>query len=222
MLAYAASAPRHAERRSSSNALLAIVAGHVALLAVVMSAKMDLPTRFHRDPPIIVDFVPRPVDPPPEPQATRLPIPRPLPAPVPTPFQPLPLPPVDDPTLTPGPIDLGPAIGGGTATGSTSSVPTKLVPIHKEPRLLTLPSELRPPYPPSKLLSEEEATLKLKLSIDERGRVVAVDPLGRADAVFLTAARRHLLSHWRYKPATEDGRAVVSSTVITLRFQLDG
>jgi protein TonB len=72
------------------------------------------------------------------------------------------------------------------------------------------------------LLSEEEATLKLRLSVDERGRVVAVDPVGRADAVFLAAARRHLVAHWRYKPATADGRAVVSSTVITLRFQLDG
>jgi protein TonB len=223
MLGYAASAPRNAERRSSPNALLAIIAGHVALLAVVMSAKMDLPTRFHRGPPIIVDFVPRPVDPPPEPQATPLPIPRLLPAPVPTPFQPLPLPRVDGPTVTPGPLDLGPAIGGGgAATGSTTSPPIKFVPLNEGPRLLTPPSELRPPYPPSKLLSEEEATLKLRLSVDERGRVVAVDPVGRADAVFLAAARRHLVAHWRYKPATADGRAVVSSTVITLRFQLDG
>ena len=51
---------------------------------------------------------------------------------------------------------------------------------------------------------------------------MAVEPVGRADAVFLAAARRHLLAHWRFKPASDDGRAVASTTVITLRFQLDG
>jgi len=64
--------------------------------------------------------------------------------------------------------------------------------------------------------------LRLRLTIDERGRVIAVEPVGRADKVFLEAARRHLLAHWRYRPASEGGRAVTSSTVITLRFQLDG
>jgi protein TonB len=57
--------------------------------------------------------------------------------------------------------------------------------------------------------------------IDERGRVVAVDPIGRADGIFLAAARRHLIAHWRYKPAMEAGRAVASTLVVTLRFQLD-
>jgi protein TonB len=88
-------------------------------------------------------------------------------------------------------------------------------------QLATPPSELRPPYPAIKLASEEEAVLKLRLTIDAGGRVVAVEPVGRADPVFLQAARRHLLAHWRYKPALEIGRAVTSTTVITLRFQLD-
>jgi protein TonB len=87
---------------------------------------------------------------------------------------------------------------------------------------VTPPQELRPPYPQAKLLAEEEATLRLRLAIDEQGRVVAVDPVGRADAIFLAAARRHLLAHWRYKPAMKDGRAVPSSITITLRFELDG
>ena len=66
-----------------------------------------------------------------------------------------------------------------------------------------------------------EAVLRLRLTIDDRGRVTAVEPVGRADPVFLAAARRHLLAHWRYKPASENGRPAASSTVITLRFQLD-
>ena len=90
------------------------------------------------------------------------------------------------------------------------------------PRLATPASELRPAYPPSKLASEEEAVLRLRLTIDANGRVTAVDPVGAADRAFLEAARRHLIAHWRYKPATEDGHAVASSAVITLRFVLDG
>jgi protein TonB len=80
---------------------------------------------------------------------------------------------------------------------------------------------LRPPYPDDKRRLEEEAVLRLRLAIDERGRVVAVEPVGSADRSFLEAARRHLIAHWRYKPATDDGRAVRSSTVITLRFELE-
>lgn len=63
--------------------------------------------------------------------------------------------------------------------------------------------------------------LKLRLTIDERGRVIAVDPVGSADRSFFQAARKHLMASWRYKPATEDGRPVASSTVITLRFELE-
>jgi len=61
----------------------------------------------------------------------------------------------------------------------------------------------------------------LKLSIDERGRVVAVEPVGRTDRSFFEAARRHLIANWRYKPATEDGKAIASSTVITLTFRIE-
>ena len=41
------------------------------------------------------------------------------------------------------------------------------------------------------------------------------------DPAFLAAARRHLIASWRYKPATEDGRPVDSSTDVTLRFELE-
>jgi protein TonB len=82
-------------------------------------------------------------------------------------------------------------------------------------------SALRPPYPSDKLRLEQEATLKLRLTIDARGRVTSVDPLGYADPSFLVAARRHILKSWRYKPATEDGVAVPSTMVINLSFRLE-
>ena len=214
MLAYAANSPVVVDRRPHPNAMLAIIAVHVALLAVVMSAKMEF--RGHPvDPPIIIDPVPIPKPPPQSPLPHR-------PQPGPTVWHdPTPLPPLPDPTLPRNPTaDPGPPPGPVPIVNPQSN-PTP-VGVSSGPQLLTPVSELKPPYPPSKLLNEEEAVLRLKVTIDEHGRVVAVDPVGRTDAAFLEAARRHLIAHWRYKPAMDDSRPVVSSEVITLRFELNG
>jgi len=221
MLAYVASRPQFAERKPSPNAMLAIIAAHVALAAVVMSAKMELPPRttFTRT---VIDFIPLPKEPPPKPIETKLPQP-PRPIPVPTQRQPdqtQPTPPTWDPT----PLPRDPDVSPGPSPGPQIDVRPNPIPLPGPTgaRLLTPPSELKPPYPPSKLVTEEEAVLKLRLTIDANGRVIAVDPVGSADRVFLEAARRHLMAHWRYKPATEGGHAVSASTVITLEFRLDG
>jgi protein TonB len=102
-------------------------------------------------------------------------------------------------------------------------VPEQIIhpPVRVAARFNTPDWALKPPYPAEKRQLEQEATLKLRLSIDDRGRVIAVEPLGSVDPVFLAAARKHLIAKWRYRPATEDGRAVHSSTVVTLRFELE-
>jgi protein TonB len=222
MLAYAANRPVVVDRRPHPNAMLFIVGAHVAVAAAVMSAKMDLP-RIIREPPLIIDTIePPPAPPPPATQQRRT---------TQTPQQ------NSRDTVDHPPPQVRTDQGsrnldtGGVDTG-IKQPPIELPPIENPPakqirptsgaQLLTPPSELKPPYPPSKLLNEEEAALQLRLTIDEHGRVIAVDAVGRADPVFLAAARRHLLAHWRYKPAVEDGRAVASSMVITLRFELDG
>ena len=97
---------------------------------------------------------------------------------------------------------IGPSIPANPNVEPEQAVP----PAPTIARLLTPQSELKPPYPESKLLTGEEATLTLRLSINEQGRVVGVDPLGTADRAFLEAARRYLIAHWRYKPATRDGQ----------------
>jgi len=221
MLAYAANRPVVGKSQSSPNALLLVISVHVALAAVVMSAKMDLPGRILPKPPIKVIEIP----PPPAPPAPHISDPAHIALP-PSPLPPLPPPPrpvdLSSSAETTDPADPGTSLGGGGTTIVSNPVPIKLAPIRHEPQLLTPFSELKPPYPASKLASEEEATLTLRLSIDDSGRVVAVEPIGRADRVFVEAARRHLIAHWRYSPATEDGRAVASTKTITLRFQLDG
>ena len=220
MLAYLANRPVPGQRQSSPNALLLVISVHVALLAVVMSAKMDLPEGIK--PPIPIFWVPKPVDPPPlntrappHTQQTNTQIDRPRTEVTTTPT-------TDHQDYAGTTQGTGATLGGGGTATIPEFRPPVLAPIHHDPFLLTPASDLKPPYPASKLLSEEEAVLTLRLTIDDRGRVVAVDPVGRADRAFLEAARRHLIAHWRYQPATEDGRAIASSLTITLRFQLDG
>jgi protein TonB len=203
--------------------LLIVISAHVALLAAVMSAKMDLPSRIEHEPPLIDIRVP----PPPERRDTQLPR-----GPIEHPARRSVAGPntvIRTPPLAPAASDL--ELGGqqGVSAGASASLalPQPLpsattAPVHHDARLLTPASDLKPPYPASKLASEEEATLRLRLTIDEGGRVIAVDPIGRADSTFLEAARRYILAHWRFDPATEDGRAVPATTIITLRFQLDG
>ncbi len=227
MLAYAAGRQRIAERGSSPSTMLLIVGGHVAAVAIAMTIKVAVDYREKADPTEVILVEPERIPPPPPPEAQ----------PRKDPVEPrsdifVPDPPILSPPL-PTP-DIGttsdPVPPTGTAIGRDPPQPPILLPLPPRPadpvrvaaRLATPASALRPPYPSSKLDSQEEAALKLRLSIDERGRVVAVDALGPADGAFLASARRHLIAKWRYQPATVDGKPVASSTVITLRFQLEG
>lgn len=213
MLAYA---PRRERRRFSPTALALIIGVHAAAIVAVMSAKLAIDR--HKEPPIIVSTLP--LTPPPDP-------PKPQPKSQPTkttytsPTPPLPLPPRPGPSAEPLPPDPPPPLppGGGTGTSLPPPRPTPIV--HSGPRFATAPEDIRPPYPDSMRAAEREAVLRLRLSIDERGRVIAVDPVGKADPAFLASARRHILKAWRYTPAMEGDRAIASSTVITLEFKLD-
>jgi periplasmic protein TonB len=219
MLAYAAQT-RPAGRAGSPQALTLILGGHALAIAAVMTAKMDLVDPFTPEPPPIVFNVPEVKAPPPEPQPEPQTDPQ-------QSFIERPIPLIDMerivPTvpLGPGPTieDIGAVIGAGpTAVPLDPPTPS---PVRIAARFATPDSALKPPYPLDKRRAEEEASLRLKRSIDARGRVVAVEPVGPADPSFLEAARRHILRAWRYKPATEDGVAVPSSTVISLSFRLE-
>lgn len=213
MLAYV---PRPERRRFNPPALALILGIHAVALAAIMSARMDVVPR-DREPPTKIDMIELPPEPEkarPQPKSPEAPArawtaPRPV-------IEPLPLPgPTID--LLPPP-DPGPLIGNGM---DPLPIPKPMPAVRTGPRFATAEGDIRPPYPESKRALDEEATLRLRLAIDERGRVVAVDPVGKADPAFLAAARRHILRVWRYKPAMDGDRAIASTTVITLRFELD-
>ena len=228
MLAYA---PRPQRQRLNPAALALILAAHAAAIAAVMSARMHYDR--HKQPPTIVDTIPLPPEPrsdpvePPvtQPSASALDAPAPLvpapPLPGPTVFDvPSSPPPLPGPTVQdlPAPPMPGPLIGNGM---DPAPLPLPAPVVRSGPRFATPDADIRPPYPEAMRAREQEAVLRLRLSIDQRGRVVAVEPVGKADPTFLAAARRHILKAWRYKPAMEGERAVAASTVVTLKFELD-
>ena len=221
MLAYAANLPRTAGRDRSPKALTLIIAGHALVLAAVVTARPELIGLNPDTPPVVINIPNDPPPPRPQPQVERQQQQRPTQPPLIDQERPI----IDMERQDPIDIATGPSlkdietvIGSGT---TTILDPPRHVPVRVAARWATSESALKPPYPADKIRSEEEATLRLKLTIDPRGRVIAVDPVGAADPSFLEAARRHILKAWRYQPATEDGVAVPSITVISLSFRLE-
>lgn len=228
MLAYAAH--QRSRRRLSPSTLALIVGGHAIAISLLAAAKMDVITILPKPPTKVIPIPLPPPPPQPQPQPkveSKTPLPPPPDSSIERVEPVLPLPPK-------GPaVELGPNLNSqgpeiGEALNTPLQPPQQLAPpMEKAPpvrvaaRSVTPDELLRPDYPDSKRRSEEEAVLRLRLSIDQRGRVVAVDPVGTTDPAFLAAARSHLLRHWRYRPATEDGRPVPSTMVITLRFELE-
>ena len=217
MLAYA---PRPARRRFHPAALTLIAAAHAAAILAVMSARMALPDQ-DKDGPTVVETIPLPPEPkPPEPEP-RAPS-RPMDQQLDLPPRLVPLPPAPGPSIEPLPVpqpNPGPAIGDAFEPVPPPPQPPAV--IRTGPRFATPAHLVRPPYPEERRLLDQEATLRLRLSIDASGRVTAVEPVGRADPAFLAAARKHILKAWRYKPAMEGEQAIASSTVVTLKFELD-
>ena len=213
MLAYA---PRPETRKLRPATLGLIVIGHAGMLALVMTARSGIVPQYPFTP-TVVTLVPEPTPPPKtEPQVD----PKPSPSVFTTvkPIVPPPTPQGPSVATDPHPLPpLGPIAGSGIAP----TLPPLDPPIVRTgPRFATVGDAIRPPYPISKREAGDEASLRLRLTIDERGRVVAVDPVGRADPTFLEAARRHILRAWRYRPAMEGAKAVPSTTTITLKFEL--
>lgn len=221
MLAYAPERRAAGAGQQSRKTLMLVVVGHIALVAVALTTKMTIDIARGEGPLIVENY---PLEPPPapiDPQVTE----KPRPATASTVTQAdrvIPTNTNNDPVI----LDPGPSIPAGPEIGDLVGPyqPPVLQPAHDPVRtaavLRTGEADLRPPYPVDKLRAEEEATLKLRLTIDEMGRVIAVDPVGKADPSFLAAARRHLMRSWRYRPATVDGVATTTSTVISLSFRL--
>ena len=216
MLAYA---PRSHRETPHPKTLILIVAGHLFAVGAIMSARFDLPEKFRPTATKIFN-VPLIKDPPPPARSQSTPDPHPALETVAPIVDTKPMPTIGE-LLPPG-TPLGPIDGVARIDPPHLSIIVPPPPqiTRTRPRLATAEDQLRPPYPSSKRDLGEEATLLLRLTIDERGRVIAVDPVGRAEPAFLASARAHIIRAWRFEPATEDGKPVPSTTIISLTFEL--
>lgn len=108
--------------------------------------------------------------------------------------------------------------GGGTIEPLVTPPVAEIVKAQPDPRYA---DSFRPPYPPAMQREGLEGTVTLRVTIDARGRVSAVEEVSATHPAFFEAARRHALRAWRFRPATRDGVAIISEQILTLRFQLE-
>jgi protein TonB len=80
-----------------------------------------------------------------------------------------------------------------------------------------------PNYPPLAVRLNQTGNVKLKLTIDERGAVVAasIEKSSGYDSLD-NAAVAWVIAHWRYEPATKDGKPFATTTDALVTFRLTG
>lgn len=192
-----------------------------ALLVLAMPMQTDIAPQALVPPsrPPTVDIVARRDPPPPPPVPTRPQPERPArantnPAPVaqppvvivqgPGPVAPV----VPDPFAGPAPVA---SATGGAGTAAATGMVTL--------RYTQAPA---PRYPRPALRAGLTGTVWLRVLVDEQGLPVTVEvDEGSGHRVLDDAARRQVLSHWRFQPAVADGRPVQAWGRVPIEFKLD-
>ncbi|HTU09390.1 MAG TPA: TonB family protein [Allosphingosinicella sp.] len=79
---------------------------------------------------------------------------------------------------------------------------------------------LQPPYPRDQEAAQREGQVRVRITIGTDGRVTAIEQLFATNESFWRATERQARSRWRFRPATVDGRPVVSTMNFTVTFRL--
>ncbi|MBT2188513.1 TonB family protein [Sphingobium sp. H33] len=140
-------------------------------------------------------------------------------------------PPPPQPTTTSTPFDqfrAGPEVAPytpplipGTGTVTPPYVPPAdpvFVKARQDPRFA---AAFHPNYPPSLVRDGLEGDVTVRVTIDPRGRVSAVEMVSATNPVFFEETKRQALRSWRFIAATRDGVAVESVQTMTVHFRLE-
>lgn len=204
------------QQRRSPTGFTLIVAAHAAALGAL--ALMQTPIFVDRDTgpikitPIPVDPDPPPVEPPrprTEQPSRRTTAPTPLPIPDTGPV-------INDPPGPPISYDPGPI---GELYADLGPPPIPAAPVRRAAELLS--RDLQPPYPASEIRAQRGGRVQVRVTIGTDGRVTAVEMLSATSDAFWRATERQALTRWRFRPATEDGRPVVATKVLTVTFRIE-
>jgi len=121
------------------------------------------------------------------------------------------------PMFDPGPI--GDAIADPAPIPAANPPKPVLEPVRREATMLAS-SQLQPPYPASEQRAENEGSVTVRILIGSDGRVKSVEKVRGANEAFFRSTEQQALRHWRFKPATVDGRPVESRKTMTVHFRL--
>jgi protein TonB len=109
-----------------------------------------------------------------------------------------------------------------TATTDSGSVTGPVAPVVVAARVIA-DTHTIPNYPPLSVRLGQTGDVRLKLTIDERGVVVAANVEKSSGYEALdNAAVAWVVAHWRYEPATKDGKPFATTTDALVTFRLTG
>lgn len=214
------------QKPRSPGSLAIVVALHGAAITALMLAKME----YERVPTVITDAYDVEPDKPPPPEKiepvetkqrqaksrieTVTPI---IKAPVMTDLA-IPEPKIGDPAPFISP-SIGPA--NVEVPADPPLPPPPAAPVREEARMDPR-ARLQPAYPPAEERAAVEGSVTVTIVIGTDGRVKRVEKVRAATDAFYRATEQQALRHWRFKPATVDGRPIESRKTMTVHFRLDG
>jgi protein TonB len=118
---------------------------------------------------------------------------------------------VEQKTVTEAPRAVAPSTMPAKPAALPSPTPAKSI----------VATHTTPPYPPLSRRLAEEGTVQLKLAIGTDGKVEsAMIEKSSGSQRLDDAARDWVAHHWRYHPATRDGKPVASQTQVKVVFNL--
>lgn len=211
------------EKRRSPAGFVAVVAVHGAALAALIA--FGTSTFLPPDKSGIKIITIRP-DPPIPPEVP--PPPRPHNDPTPRQIDRVTIPPTDNPPVGPlaGPVTQerpyqAPETPPGPVHYAELSTPRVPDPVRHAAQVdPNYRDALQPPYPPSMERAERNGSVRVRITIGTDGRVSGIEQLSATDDAFWRVTERQARSRWRFRPATVDGRPIVSTMVMTVTFRI--
>lgn len=211
------------QKPRSPFSLTIVLALHGAAISALMLAKMD----YVRVPTVITKTYTVPNDPPPPPPDQPKPKPEPqvksrMDTPIPV-VQPRILHDVviaEPKPPEPIPFDPRPAGSFDVEPQPEPAPLPKAEPVRTEAQIDSR-SRLQPPYPASEERAEVTGSVTVTVTIGTDGRVKDVQKVRAANDAFYRATEQQALRHWRFRPATVDGKPVESRKTMTVHFRLE-
>jgi periplasmic protein TonB len=211
------------EKRRSPASLVAVIGLHAAALGAVIAFGTTTFLPPDRSGLKIITIRPEPPVPPPDQQ----------PPPEQRPDQPQQHQsrldtPAEDPPISTGPTVTGPSQPPQPPAGQAgpvryAEVTTPRVPDPVRRAAMVDPNyrdALQPPYPRSMEQEARNGSVRIRITIGTDGRVSSIEQLSASDPAFWQVTERQARNRWRFRPATVDGRPVVSTMVMTVTFRI--